>query len=241
MTTDQFDTSMNEGESMDTDQNTETTEQTAPINGQENDPREYSLDELSEAAGVTPRTVRYYIVEGLLPPPISAGRNATYSQEHLDRLLAIAMLKDMFLPLREIKRQLEMLTPEQLRDPEYLASIAREFLMERAQDRRGRHGGHGRHRGRGPVDFERGEFPGGDGPFRGGPFGERGERPHREHRRGRPERDFGPQRWDRISLGDDAELHIRSRRAETMGPELFAVVMRLRHLFEEEDGRRPGI
>ena len=238
MTTDQFEPSLHEGDTMDTNTNPDTEDQTTPNTGEDSPPSEYSLDELSDAAGVTPRTVRYYIVEELLPPPISTGRNATYSQEHLDRLLAIAMLKDMFLPLREIKRQLEMLTLEQLRDPEYLASISREFLMERAQQRRGRHGGHGRHRERGPVDFERGEFPEGDVPFRGGPFGERGERPHREHRHGRSERDFGPQRWDRISLGDDAELHIRSRRAETMGPELFAVVMRLRHLFEEE-GRGP--
>ncbi|MCC6705677.1 MAG: MerR family DNA-binding transcriptional regulator, partial [Thermomicrobiales bacterium] len=37
-----------------------------------NDER-YSLQELSDAAGVSPRTVRYYIAEGLLPPPEPAG------------------------------------------------------------------------------------------------------------------------------------------------------------------------
>jgi DNA-binding transcriptional MerR regulator len=66
----------------------------------------YSLVELTEAADVSPRTVRYYIAEGLLPPPEGAGPRATYTREHLDRLLLIGRLKEAFLPLREIRRRL---------------------------------------------------------------------------------------------------------------------------------------
>jgi DNA-binding transcriptional MerR regulator len=64
------------------------------------------LTELVEAAGVSVRTVRYYISEGLLPPPVGAGPRAAYTSEHLDRLRLIARLKDAYLPLREIRRRL---------------------------------------------------------------------------------------------------------------------------------------
>ncbi|MGH2535445.1 MAG: MerR family transcriptional regulator [Thermomicrobiales bacterium] len=66
----------------------------------------YSLTELTEAAGVSVRTVRYYIAEGLLPPPVSAGPHSHYTRGHLDRLLLIGRLKASYLPLREIRREL---------------------------------------------------------------------------------------------------------------------------------------
>jgi DNA-binding transcriptional MerR regulator len=66
-----------------------------------------TLDELCEMAGVTVRTVRYYISEGLLPPPAGHGATARYTREHLDRLDVIAAMKARFLPLREIRRMLD--------------------------------------------------------------------------------------------------------------------------------------
>lgn len=65
-----------------------------------------SLAELTERAAVTVRTVRYYIAEGLLPPPLTAGRQSAYTEGHLDRLRLIARWKDAYLPLREIRRRL---------------------------------------------------------------------------------------------------------------------------------------
>ena len=76
----------------------------------------YTLNELTDLAGVSTRTVRYYISEGLLPPPESAGPRATYSQTHLDRLLFIGQLKDAYLPLREIRRQLDGMTDQEVRE-----------------------------------------------------------------------------------------------------------------------------
>lgn len=75
----------------------------------------YSLDELAREVGVTPRTVRYYIAEGLLPPPDSIGRNARYSREHLDRLRVIGRLKEQYLPLKEIRSRIAEMAPEQIR------------------------------------------------------------------------------------------------------------------------------
>ena len=64
------------------------------------------IGDLARASGVSARTIRYYIVEGLLPPPDGAGLGASYDQSHLDRLRLIRHLKDTYLPLREIRRQL---------------------------------------------------------------------------------------------------------------------------------------
>lgn len=57
-------------------------------------PRRYSIDELASLAGVTPRTVRYYIAEGLLDPPIGEKRGAHYVQRHLDQLVLIRRWTD---------------------------------------------------------------------------------------------------------------------------------------------------
>lgn len=65
-----------------------------------------SVAELARAAGVSVRTIRYYIAEGLLPPPRGAGPRSSYDEGHLDRLRLIARLKADYLPLREIRRRL---------------------------------------------------------------------------------------------------------------------------------------
>ncbi|MBB5107830.1 DNA-binding transcriptional MerR regulator [Streptomyces spectabilis] len=54
--------------------------------------REYRMDELAEAAGITVRTVRFYRERGLIPPPRREGRIAWYDDHHLARLRTIAAL-----------------------------------------------------------------------------------------------------------------------------------------------------
>ena len=70
------------------------------------DDERYGVAELADAADVSVRTVRYYIAEGLLPPPVTAGARSYYTREHLDRLRVIGRMKDAYLPLREIRKQL---------------------------------------------------------------------------------------------------------------------------------------
>jgi DNA-binding transcriptional MerR regulator len=70
------------------------------------DDERYSLTELAEAAGVSARTVRYYITEGLLSPPVMGGHRSYYGRAHLDRLIVIGLLKDAFWPLREIRKRI---------------------------------------------------------------------------------------------------------------------------------------
>src|SRR5688572_6152833 len=64
------------------------------------------IAELAQRAGVTPRTIRYYVAEGLLPPPGGRGQRRAYGPEHLERLDAIRQLKAAYLPLHEIRRRL---------------------------------------------------------------------------------------------------------------------------------------
>jgi DNA-binding transcriptional MerR regulator len=69
----------------------------------------YPLSELCDAAGVTPRTVRYYIAQGLIGPPSGAGPAARYDERHLRRLRLIRKLQREHLPLAEIRRRLDAL------------------------------------------------------------------------------------------------------------------------------------
>jgi DNA-binding transcriptional MerR regulator len=74
----------------------------------------YSLKELSDRTGVSPRTVRFYTAQGLLPQPLTRGRYAAYSDAHLNRLKLIDRLKGVFLPLNVVREQLNSLSDEQI-------------------------------------------------------------------------------------------------------------------------------
>lgn len=75
----------------------------------------YSIGKLARAANVTTRTIRYYVAQGLLPPPRGGGRVASYGDEHLNRLELIKLLKQEFLPLNEIKALLGRLDDDAVR------------------------------------------------------------------------------------------------------------------------------
>ena len=70
----------------------------------------YDLLELCDAADVTPRTVRYYVQQGLLPAPDTRGRGARYDRAHLARIRLIKRLQGRHLPLAEIRTQLAELS-----------------------------------------------------------------------------------------------------------------------------------
>jgi len=74
------------------------------------DGKRYSISELANRAQVSVRTIRYYIDEGLLPPPTTTGRYATYGVDYLTRLSLIKELQNAFLPLKEIRKQISYLT-----------------------------------------------------------------------------------------------------------------------------------
>ena len=63
----------------------------------------FSIDELADLGGVSRRTVRYYVQEGLLPAPLGVGRGRHYDQSHLGRLLHVKAAQEAGRSLDEIR------------------------------------------------------------------------------------------------------------------------------------------
>lgn len=78
--------------------------------------RSLKLAELAHEAGVSPRTVRYYIQRGLLPAPDFRGAETAYGRDHLLRLNAIRRLQDQFWPLEAIGQALAQADARWLED-----------------------------------------------------------------------------------------------------------------------------
>ena len=72
-----------------------------------------TIQEVARRARVTPRTIRYYVEQGVLPPP-ERGRPARYTNEHLRRLALIRRLKEQHLPLEEIRDTMSRLSLEEV-------------------------------------------------------------------------------------------------------------------------------
>jgi DNA-binding transcriptional MerR regulator len=80
------------------------------------DESQYLIHEVAELAGVSTRTIRYYIAEGLLPTPASRGRYAYYDPVYIDLIRLIKKLKEAFLPLKEIRMLVQNITPERIQE-----------------------------------------------------------------------------------------------------------------------------
>jgi DNA-binding transcriptional MerR regulator len=75
----------------------------------------FSLDELANESGLDTRVIRSFIEQGLLRGPSKLGRYAKYSRQHLNKLLAIKVLKDKRgLKLSEVRQQLLSMSEAQI-------------------------------------------------------------------------------------------------------------------------------
>ncbi|WP_370305117.1 MerR family transcriptional regulator [Sinimarinibacterium flocculans] len=65
----------------------------------------YKIKDLSEISGVSRETIRFYVAQGLLPPPVKTSRNVGwYTERHVEMLSLIGKLQsERFLPLKVIK------------------------------------------------------------------------------------------------------------------------------------------
>lgn len=190
---------------------------------------ELDLSELSSRAGVSARTVRYYIQQGLLPPPETRGPGAHYGPEHLHRIRLIKRLQREHLPLAEIRRRLEGLSEDEIRrlaeevadppPPGSAVDYIRNLLSE------------------GPASFRTAETS----PriydnavaahaFRA-PAAEPPGRTTRKHDRRQPDRS----QWDRIALAPDVELHVRRPLSREQNRNVERLLEAARIIFEEEN------
>jgi DNA-binding transcriptional MerR regulator len=170
-----------------------------------------SLTDLARRADVTPRTVRYYIGQGLLPGPVGQGPAAHYEDSHLDRLRLIKRLQLQHLPLAEIRSRLEEL------DDEQIATLADEVAPTTTPEPEGQSG-------QSALAYIKGVLGGSPGlaeiaPRLAGslttrPYAVRAREPTTDYLLKPPPlkpRSPGSERstWERISLAPDIELHVR--------------------------------
>lgn len=69
----------------------------------------YRIKELTEMTGISKETIRFYINEGLMPPPVKSAHNmGWYSDRHVELLGVITKLQtERFLPLKAIRMLLQ--------------------------------------------------------------------------------------------------------------------------------------
>ena len=80
-----------------------------------NQHEEFSIEDLAQRSGLPLRTVRYYIQQGLLPGPDTAGKYASYSRRHLEHLEMVQRLKRLHLPLKEIQHLIANMSQADMR------------------------------------------------------------------------------------------------------------------------------
>jgi DNA-binding transcriptional MerR regulator len=66
----------------------------------------YAIGDLARLAGVSRRTVRYYVQEGLIPAPLGVGRGNHYGPEHLEQILRVKAMQESGRMLDDIRRDL---------------------------------------------------------------------------------------------------------------------------------------
>ena len=164
---------------------------------------------LSDLVKVSPRTIRYYIQQGLIPSPETRGPGAHYGPEHVDRLRLIRRLQQEHLPLSEIRRRIEKLSPGEIRriletQPEPAPATARDYVRRVLSE------GIGTVKAaEAPVAFK---SPSGD------------------YRSTAPIRS----QWERFALGPDVELHVRRPGSREDQRRIDRLLEAAREIFREE-------
>lgn len=199
------------------------------------DDERYSLTELADLGGVTPRTVRYYLGTGLLPAVGPSGPGSKYGVGHLARLRLIRRLQAEHLPLAEIRRRLDDLGEVEIRDlaaqerPAPPQDSALDYLRTVLGDPRALPLAATPASAAAPA--ARRALSGsaaaavavGESAARVAPVNE-GSSPSVVER----------SQWERITLGPDVELHIRRPLARAQQKQVDRLVAIARELLEEE-------
>jgi DNA-binding transcriptional MerR regulator len=163
--------------------------------------------------------VHFYVQQGLLPPAGSPGPGARYSEGHVQRLMLIRLLQKQHLPLAEIGKRLKGLS-----DAQVSALIAETQTRARAPQGSA-------------LDYIRGVLA------EGAPAAAaKGARSRRSSLTASPaitptpQTPVGPTRsqWDRLSLTDGIEVHVRRPLARAQQRQLDRLIAAARGIFEQE-------
>ena len=91
----------------------------------------YAIGDLAALGGVSRRTVRYYVQEGLIPKPLGVGRGDHYTNEHLEQLLRVKGLQEAGRTLDEIRQSLSGSRQRSTWAPREEARVIRRSLWRR--------------------------------------------------------------------------------------------------------------
>ncbi len=186
---------------------------------------ELDINELCEKANVTPRTVHFYVQQGLLPPAGAPGPGARYGEGHVSRIRLIRLLQKQHLPLSEIAKRTKGLTDEQV------DSLIAEARLRRTQDSGS------------ALEYIRGVLAEPKAPYGAGKdslLAAKARAPRSDEMRARPlaPESAAPARsqWERFTLADGIELHVRRPLSRVEQRQLEKLMMAARKIFEDIEG-----
>jgi DNA-binding transcriptional MerR regulator len=189
------------------------------------DPVRYTLTELANLSRLTPRTIRYYVSQGLLAAPGTPGPGAKYTDADLARLRLIRQLQREHQPLAEIRGYLAGLDDATVRrllqEPEPPKESALDYIRRVSS-------GHRVSEARAPLlmraaPLEPGPMPSIAPTAPAAPALEPPAEPRLER-----------SQWERIELAPDVELHVRRPLARQTAKRVDRIVSIARDLLEEE-------
>jgi DNA-binding transcriptional MerR regulator len=206
----------------------------------------YTIGALAEAADTTPRTIRYYTAEGLLPPPDTRGRYALYSDDHLLRLRLIARLKEAYLPLHEIRariaplstEQVQQLLAEQRGDAAAAPSSAADYiaaLLPEPRDAAPPAPGPSMRLREEPQPYNPAPLPTSSADLRPAPKQSLLSRlvpQHVQHSMHEQQGTATGESWRRVTLAPGVELHVREPRAADVQERIEQLIATARKIFE---------
>lgn len=193
----------------------------------------FSLPDLCQLADVTPRTVRFYISQGLLRSPSGGGAAARYDDGHLNRLRLIRQLQKEHLPLAEIRNRLAAVSDD---DVERLATEPL-TVTDTASDYIGRVlGTRALKRSTTLPPMSQAPLPAPGS--KAAPYAafrvSLHAQPSTSLRPPAPEAQPDRSTWERMSLTPDIELHVRRPLSRDDNRRVDRLVEVARQLFEEE-------
>lgn len=177
----------------------------------------FDLPELSNRTKISPRTIRYYIQQGLIPAPEARGPGAHYGPQHVDRLRLIKRLQQEHLPLSEIRRRIEKLSPEEVKRilatrPEPAPDSARDYVQRVLSE------GLGSVKAAEPLAMYARSAPS---------VGLPRDRPRKPPAAARSQ-------WERFALATDVELHVRRPVSREDNRRIERLLEAAREIFNED-------
>jgi len=173
------------------------------------DDEQLTLKDLCEISGVSERTIRYYMANGILPPAPRSGPGVRYPVSHVTRIRLIRRWQDNQLPLDQIRKLLTGLddvevermyqaeAPRVARDPEEIGSAA---------------------------DYVRKALGRGAGPL---------PSPLQMPLSPPTEVAIARSQWERYTVDDDVEIHVRRPLPHSKNRRVEALIQEARRLLKE--------